>query len=118
MIKKNTSNTIKDLTDTFVAVWRIGNNKINSISKIKKINAIKKNCSENGVRPLNFGINPHSKGLFLALESGFLILNTIPTLLISSAIIKQLKAVKKILTINKYRIIIPNFFWGKSFYYS
>lgn len=33
-----------------------------STSKIKKITAIRKNCSENGIRAELFGSNPHSNG--------------------------------------------------------
>lgn len=33
-----------------------------SISKIMKIRAIRKNCSENGIRFLYKGLKPHSKG--------------------------------------------------------
>lgn len=37
-----------------------------STSKIKKIIAIKKNCSEKGKRAEVFGSNPHSKGLLFS----------------------------------------------------
>lgn len=40
-----------------------GRIKANSISKIKKMIAIKKKCRENGKRGRVFGSNPHSKGL-------------------------------------------------------
>ena len=40
----------------------IGNKIAISTSKIKKITAIKKNRSENGIRDLLNGSNPHSKG--------------------------------------------------------
>lgn len=36
--------------------------KVISISKIKKINLIKKNWILNGIRDLDIGSNPHSKG--------------------------------------------------------
>lgn len=39
-----------------------------STSKIKKIIAIKKNWSENGIRALDFGSNPHSNGEFFSLS--------------------------------------------------
>lgn len=40
-----------------------GNSKTSSISKIKKITAIKKNRRETGIRALFFLEKPHSKGL-------------------------------------------------------
>ena len=43
----------------------IGNNKINSTSKIKKISATRKNRRDIGVRGSSLGKNPHSNGLFL-----------------------------------------------------
>lgn len=39
-----------------------GINKVISISKIKKINLIKKNWILKGIRDLDIGSNPHSKG--------------------------------------------------------
>jgi hypothetical protein len=39
-----------------------GNNSASSISKIKKIIAIKKNCKEKGSREQFEGLNPHSNG--------------------------------------------------------
>lgn len=39
---------------------------VNSISKIKKIIAIKKKCRENGRRAEFLGSNPHSNGLFFS----------------------------------------------------
>lgn len=39
-----------------------GINKVISISKIKKINLIRKNWILNGIRDLDIGSNPHSKG--------------------------------------------------------
>ena len=44
----------------------IGKSKVISTSKIKKIIAIKKKCKENGKRDLDFGSNPHSKGLLFS----------------------------------------------------
>lgn len=50
----------------------IGNNKVNSTSKMRKITAIKKNWRENGARADLFGSNPHSKGdLFSRSENVF-----------------------------------------------
>lgn len=39
-----------------------GNNRISSISKIKKISVTKKNWTENFLRLLSAGVNPHSNG--------------------------------------------------------
>ena len=44
----------------------IGNKKINSTSKTRKIKAIKKNCREKGSRLLLWAQKPHSKGELLA----------------------------------------------------
>lgn len=44
----------------------VGNNKVNSTSKIIKITAIRKNCKENGIRADLLGSNPHSNGLFFS----------------------------------------------------
>lgn len=40
----------------------IGKIKAISTSKIKKIMVIKKKCNENGIRAIDLGSNPHSKG--------------------------------------------------------
>lgn len=40
----------------------IGKSRVISTSKIRKIIAIKKNWSENGIRADDFGSNPHSNG--------------------------------------------------------
>lgn len=40
----------------------IGKIKAISTSKIKKIIVIKKKCKEKGIRAIDFGSNPHSKG--------------------------------------------------------
>lgn len=44
----------------------IGNKKISSTSKTRKIKAIKKNCREKGSRLLLWAQKPHSKGELLA----------------------------------------------------
>tara|TARA_B100000768_G_C10907791_1_gene220349 strand:- start:271 stop:417 length:147 start_codon:yes stop_codon:yes gene_type:complete len=43
-----------------------GNIRISSTSNTKKIIAIKKNRKVKGRRALNFGVNPHSKGLLFS----------------------------------------------------
>lgn len=51
--------------DNFI-VKIIGNNKAISISKIKKIMAIRKKLIENGIRLMVDGSNPHSKGVIFS----------------------------------------------------
>lgn len=55
-----------------------GKIKINSTSKIKKINAIKKNRIEKGRRAEYLGVNPHSKGLIFSRSCSIFILNAEP----------------------------------------
>jgi len=55
-----------------------GNIKTNSTSKIIKIIEIKKNRKVNGNRALNFGLNPHSKGLIFSIIKIFFFLNNLP----------------------------------------
>ena len=43
-----------------------GNIKINSTSKIRKINVTKKNCNEKLIRLFDLGLNPHSNGLIFS----------------------------------------------------
>ena len=47
----------------------MGISKVISTSKIKKINAIKKKCSENGSRDKDLGSNPHSKADTISREN-------------------------------------------------
>lgn len=78
----------------------IGNNKVISTSKIKKITAIKKNCIEKGIRAEFLGSNPHSKGLDFS-RSLNLFLDKIFAIIIIIFLIK--KIIKEI--INKLNII-------------
>ena len=55
-----------------------GNIKTNSTSKIIKIIEIKKNRKVKGNRALNFGLNPHSKGLIFSIIKIFFFLNNLP----------------------------------------
>ena len=54
-----------------------GNIKTNSTSKIIKIIEIK-NRKVKGNRALNFGLNPHSKGLIFSIIKIFFFLNSLP----------------------------------------
>jgi len=50
----------------------------NSTSKTKKINVIRKNRIEKGIRALNLGEKPHSKGLFFSWSDSNFFLRLIP----------------------------------------
>jgi len=70
-----------------------------STSKTKKIRQIIKNRIEKGSRALNFGINPHSKGLTFSREKCFFLPKIIPiknTRLTSIAIKNLIKDTKNI----------------------
>jgi len=47
---------------------KYGNINTNSMSKIRKIRVIKKNCKEKLERLLALGLNPHSKGLIFSMS--------------------------------------------------
>lgn len=51
-----------DIREFDFRVMIIGNKRVISTSKIKKIIAMRKKCSENGSREEDLGSNPHSKG--------------------------------------------------------
>lgn len=70
---------------------RIGKSKINSMSKIKKISATKKNCIEKLLRLLPEAKNPHSKGLKEFKSNLRIIDNVLKT---PSKIIPKIKLVK------------------------
>ena len=59
-----------------------------STSKIKKMTAIKKNRSENGIRADPFGSNPHSKGEFFSRSLIVFLDKKDDTIISSLAIIK------------------------------
>ena len=61
IIKKKITQILKILSLSNLKIS--GKIKTNSTSKTKKIKVTKKNRIENGNRALNFGENPHSKGL-------------------------------------------------------
>jgi len=62
IIKKNT--IIIEITETFREnkLATAGRMRVSSTSKIRKITAIRKNCTEKGNRADLIGSNPHSKG--------------------------------------------------------
>ena len=70
-----------------------GNIKTNSTSKIIKIIEIKKNRRVNGSRALNFGLNPHSKGLIFSEEKTYFLLKILPK---DNTIIDKINETKKI----------------------
>ena len=76
-----------------------GNIKTNSTSKIIKIIEIKKNRKVNGNRALNFGLNPHSKGLIFSIIKMFFLLKREPR---DNTTTDKIKEVKK--TTIKYKI--------------
>jgi hypothetical protein len=78
----------------------IGNIKAISTSKIKKINAIKKNCNEKGNRDELNGSNPHSKGEFFS-RSKIIFFEIIDEIIIT---IKEINSVV-IIIINSIKII-------------
>jgi len=81
-------------------VTKNGNIKISSTSKTKKIIATKKKRSVKGMRALNLGENPHSKGLIFSRSKIIFFLTRAPTLvkIIAKIIITILKE-------NKIKII-------------
>lgn len=64
-----------------------------SISKIKKIIAIKKNCNENGFRGKDLGSNPHSNGEDFS-RSIIDFLEKIFTITIIMIVIKKIKNIR------------------------
>jgi hypothetical protein len=62
IIIKITINLIHKVDNLIEKITGRGIISVNSISKIKKITAIKKNRTENGSRADLLGSNPHSKG--------------------------------------------------------
>ena len=68
-----------------------GNIKTNSTSKIIKIIEIKKNRKVKGNRALNFGLNPHSKGLIFSIIKIFFLLKRLPILNTSADKINEIK---------------------------
>lgn len=74
-----------------------------SISKIKKITAIKKKWIENGKRLLDIGLNPHSNGfLFCTSVMDFFLINEIRDVITINN--------NKIKIINKNKELITQFF--------
>ena len=64
---KNKENTaLLTVTELYEIERTIGNNRINSTSKIRKITATKKNRNEKGDRETENGVNPHSNGLIFS----------------------------------------------------
>ena len=59
-VKLNSSSSSGEAQLRFSAIT--GNNKINSTSKITKINATRKKCTEKKIRLEALELNPHSKG--------------------------------------------------------
>lgn len=53
---------VQIIVDVFLMIIVNGRSKAISTSKIRKITAIKKNCSLNGIRDDVLGSKPHSKG--------------------------------------------------------
>ena len=72
-----------------------GNIKTNSTSKIKKIIAIKKNRIVKGNRALNFGLNPHSKGLIFSKLKIIFFLKILPKAKIKNLNINLIRIIKK-----------------------
>lgn len=70
----------------------IGIKRVISISKIKKIIAIKKNCKEKGIRALVLGSNPHSKGEFFSLSENVFFDNKL--IIITKTIIIKIVIIK------------------------
>jgi len=71
-----------------------GNIKTNSTSKIIKIIAIKKKRNVKGRRELNFGLNPHSKGLIFSIMKIFFFLNKLPNINTTIDKIREIKNTK------------------------
>lgn len=62
MIKNNNKVYVIFTAEDVFMIIGIGNNRVISTSKIKKITAIRKNRRENGIRAVSNGLNPHSNG--------------------------------------------------------
>jgi len=73
-----------------------GNINTSSTSNTRKISAIKKNRIENGIRALNLGVNPHSKGLIFSQSNRDFFLKKIP------AINTRLTKIIRVVTAMKY----------------
>lgn len=69
-----------------------GRIRVISISKIKNIMAVKKNCNENVIRALVLGVNPHSNGEFISRFINFFLEISIASIIIitESSIIHNL----------------------------
>lgn len=72
-----------------------GINNVISISKIKKIIAIKKNCIEKGNRGDEDGSNPHSKGEFFSRSKIVFFDNSVANNITINEIKKKIKLIKR-----------------------
>lgn len=73
----------------------MGNKRMISTSKIRKIRATKKNRMEKGSRAENLGVNPHSNGLNFSRSSLIFFLRSIPSASSKKEIKKIIKKTKK-----------------------
>ena len=76
-----------------------GNKIVSSTSKIKKIRLTIKNCKEKDWRLFSQGENPHSKGLFLSIFCGSLIIiekNKMPTIKVKIVLVITIEINMKI----------------------
>jgi hypothetical protein len=74
-----------------------GINSVISTSKIKKITAIKKNCSEKGNRANDLGSKPHSNGEFFS-RSENVFFDKILAKIITTVVIIRISAIISLIT--------------------
>lgn len=87
-----------------------GNRRVISTSKIKKITAIKKNWSENGIRADDFGSNPHSKGDLFS-RSINVFFEMIVAIIIISIVIKNVRITREMISNIIYTNLVRSFDW-------
>ena len=116
-MKKKDKNIIL-LNETWEIILKInGNKRISSTSKIKNTREIKKNRMEKGIRALNLGVNPHSKGLIFSRLKIIFFLNISPSAIIIKEKIKKISKVIKKINISLRNFIIKFAILYNNLYY-
>lgn len=111
IIRNKNDNKIHILLNVFIKYTK-GIKRVISISKIRKINLIRKNWILNGIRDLDIGSKPHSKGdIFSRFLNSFMEIKKFKIKISSLIIIsKSIKKIKNMIIYIKYYFL--NFLIG------